>query len=45
MGFHQALKHGPRHMLQKPMIDTILVAPGVDPPSRVRNLAKTHKLE
>jgi hypothetical protein len=31
VGFHQSLEHAPRHVLQKPMKNAILVAHGLDP--------------
>ena len=42
---HQPVKLGPRQMLQNSMKDAIMMAHGVDPPSRVRIVGETSRTE
>jgi len=42
---HQPVKLAPRQMLQKPMKNAILMAHGIDPPSRVRIVGETSRTE
>jgi len=41
----QPLKHIPRYVLQDSMKNAILMAHGIDPPSRVRTVGKTSRTE